>query len=69
VYELQARACHTCDLYGFTFDITVYPEKCIHLEEIKEAAIDAKKKDNMWKRLNKEDKEQKEENDITEKVF
>jgi len=68
VYELQARACHTCDLYGFTFDITVYPETCIHLAEIKEVAIDAKTKDNMWKKLNKI-KEEKKENDISKRVF
>jgi len=65
---MQARACYTCDLYGFTFDITVYPETCIHLEEIKAAAVDAKEKDIAWKKLNKIEKEKK-ENDISKRVF
>jgi len=66
--ETQARTCFYCDLYGFTFDITVWPIGCLHIEDIKAAKEEAKEKHNMWKKLNKI-KEEKVENDISKRVF
>jgi len=56
--DTQARKCFYCDMYGFTFDITVWPIGCLHADEIRIAKEEAKEKHNMWKRLN----------DVTEEI-